>query len=337
MALGAAGLLSRVQPGVARQSCFGDPGSKNGGARWQGVALGAPSELRIVGVCDDQAQDLLQRAAAEIRRLDALFSLYRPSSAISRLNSLGFLHAPPPEFVMLLALADRIHTLTHGVFDPTIQPLWALYAETAGKPDVEQLARVRASVGWEHVRFNLDEVRLRAPGAALSLNGIAQGFVTDRIAEFLIGEGVRSALVKVGEIRVIGLNEHNRPWRIGLAEEEDDQAAEFLSLEDRAVATSAYRATTFDGYASHILDPRNGLPARPRWQRISVVGASAALCDGIATGAMLLEASQISGIVRRLSPLQIYAIDEAGRASRFPPGAERPFSSAAPRGIQRRS
>ena len=51
---------------------------------------------------------------------------------------------------------------------------------------------------------------------ALTLNGIAPGYMTDRIVELLKNEGLDHALVDLGEIRVIGSRADREPWRAGI-------------------------------------------------------------------------------------------------------------------------
>ena len=82
---------------------------------------------------------LLRETAAELRRLEAIFTLYRAESELSRLNRDGYLLAPSPEMLAALDLAGRVHVATGGRFDPTVQPLWRAYA--AG--DAQAIAAAR--------------------------------------------------------------------------------------------------------------------------------------------------------------------------------------------------
>lgn len=72
--------------------------------RWTGTALGARADIILPTV----AMDLLPRLRAEIDRLEDVFSLYRPESALSRLNRAGRLDAPPLELVDLLGRAGPL-------------------------------------------------------------------------------------------------------------------------------------------------------------------------------------------------------------------------------------
>ena len=94
--------------------------------RWRGSALGAQVSIEMFHPDRAEAELLIERAITEVRRLEGLFSLYQPSSAICELNLAGLLVAPDPDMVALLRTSLRFAELTGGAFDPTVQPLWRL-------------------------------------------------------------------------------------------------------------------------------------------------------------------------------------------------------------------
>ncbi|WP_347313385.1 FAD:protein FMN transferase [Defluviimonas sp. SAOS-178_SWC] len=249
---------------------------------WTGIALGARATIRIA---HPDAAAICARAAAEIDRLEDVFSLYRPDSALMRLNAAGRIDAPPAELLECLTLAGSAHRATDGFFDPTVQPLWSLWAEHAARgtrPSVGALAEARASGGWPDLRFDTAGIRLRA-GMGLTLNGIGQGYIADRVAGLLEAEGLTDILIDTGEHRALGGHPGGGDWPIRLAQGGD------VGLRNRALATSAPLGTVFDvaGRAGHILDPKSGEPALPVWRAVSVSAPSAALADALSTAACL--------------------------------------------------
>lgn len=249
---------------------------------WQGVALGAQATLRLA---HPDARAISARVAAEISRLEDIFSLYRPDSALSKLNRAGALRTPPFELLECLSLAGGVHAASGGRFDPTIQPIWATYAAASRqgtRPDTAALEQARALTGWDRVRLGSGEITMDH-GMSLTLNGIAQGYIADRVAEMLSAEGLRDILIDTGEFRAIGTQPDGTAWPIRLA------AGGEVALAARALATSAPLGTTFDesGFVGHIFDPRTGLPARAIWQEITVTAKSAALADALSTAACL--------------------------------------------------
>ncbi|MCY0154919.1 FAD:protein FMN transferase [Hoeflea alexandrii] len=142
----AAGCVLAAKPGSA---------APVDGARWRGVALGAETDLRIVGMPRAQAEYLIGVARAEIERLEKQFSLYRQDSALVSLNGDGFLRDPSPDMLELLSLAGSVHEASDGMFDPTIQPLWKAYAESGGWPGRASIRRALERVGWNMVEVSL--------------------------------------------------------------------------------------------------------------------------------------------------------------------------------------
>lgn len=263
--------------------------------QWRGVALGAAAAITLD---HPQADRLIQQALAEIERLEGVFSLYRAESSLSRLNAAGRLEAPPFELLECLSLAGRVHATTGGAFDPTIQPLWSLYAEHAaqggaGLPPAEARAAVLARIGWDRVRIAAGEIVL-PEGGALSLNGIAQGYVADRVAAMLRGEGIEDVLVDTGEMRALGGDPRGGPWDVALRDGGDLLHGR-VALADAALATSAPRGTVLDaaGRIGHILSPVTGLPADDRWRLVSVTAPDAALADALSTAFVLMSPSEI--------------------------------------------
>lgn len=251
------------------------------------------------------------RVQAEIDRLESIFSLFRADSALSRLNRDGALTAPPFELLDCLTIAGAVHRASGGLFDPTVQPLWALWAEsmTQGhQPDDAQIAAALARTGWPDVTLTPGQITLR-PGMALTLNGIAQGYVADRVAALLEGEGLSQILIDTGEFRALGGQPDGADWPVKLV------SGGQIGLRQRALATSSPVGTSFDqdGRFGHILDPRTGRPGgRGIWQSVSVTAPSAALADALSTAACLTpEPQQVHDLLAQFPDARFEALQPA--------------------------
>jgi len=279
-----------IAAGAGAAAALGSARAAPPPARWQGVALGARASI---AVAHPEAVRLIATARAEIDRLEGVFSLYRANSALSRLNTEGRLPAPPFELVTLLSEARRLHAETGGAFDPSVQPLWRLWAERAARGTHPTEAEIAAlPLGFGHVRIDAAEIAFARPGMALTLNGIAQGFIADRVAALLEREGLSDALIETGEIRAIGRRPDGAPWQAGIAAPDGRQVAE-TAVSDRALATSAPAGTLLDaaGALGHIIDPRTRRPGG-HWTLVSVGAPRAAVADGLSTALCLLGADE---------------------------------------------
>lgn len=244
-----------------------------------GIALGATVNLRL---SHPDAPRLAALAMAEIRRLEGVFSLNQPSSALCRLNRDAILPEPPFELLDCLSLAGSVHVASDGRFDPTVQPLWQAYAMATERGQAlseAEHAAAKALTGWTGVTLAPEAITLH-PGMALTLNGIAQGYIADRVAALLASHGLTRAMIDTGELRALPEGR----WPVQLPDRE-------IALEGRALATSAPLGMTFggDGRTSHIIDPVLGLPTLARWKSVSISAPSAAVADALSTAACLTD------------------------------------------------
>ncbi len=293
---------------------------------WQGQALGAPATLILNHPDKAEAEALVARVVAEVRRLEDIFSLYRPESVLAELNRTGALAAPPADLVDLLDHCRTAWETTGGAFDPTVQPIWMLYArhfqalgaDPAG-PDGRALTQALSMVGFGGVHANRDRIAFARAGMALTLNGIAQGYITDKVVALLRDAGVTSSLVEMGESRAIGAKADGSPWRIGLAESETGERVDtVLPVIDKAVATSSASGFHFDpsGRFGHILDPRQGA-VPPLYRRMSVVAPSATVADAFSTAFSLMKEEDIRAVATATPEMTVDLSTADGRHIRF--------------------
>ncbi|MDX8351950.1 FAD:protein FMN transferase [Cognatiyoonia sp. IB215182] len=260
---------------------------------WHGRALGADVSLKIRGARGASVAILAQMRAL-LTEVEQLFSLYDPSSAVVRLNNEGVLDNPPEQFTALMAAADTAHTITDGLFDPTVQPLWRAMAE--GR-DVEL---ARSAIGWDRVQWDASRVRLGA-GQALTFNGIAQGFATDLVTEHLSASGLTDVLVNIGEYRTIG-----GTWRLGISDPQHGQLG-MRTLSRGAIATSSPSAMAL-GDQAHILHSE----AYPRWSTVSVEAETATLADCLSTALCLAPRQMIERVRATPRVKRITLVDSEG-------------------------
>ncbi|MCZ0963122.1 FAD:protein FMN transferase [Paracoccus benzoatiresistens] len=266
---------------------------------WTGQALGARASIRLD---HPDAPAITARCLAEIDRLEGILSLYRTDSALSQLNRTGRLDAPPFELLECLSLAGAVHRASGGAFDVTVQPLWALWAEAAvqgRRPSPAESAAALRQGSWDDVVLSSQAITLR-PGMALTLNGIGQGYVADRLAALLEARGLTDILIDTGEMRALG----PRRWPVRL------DGGGSVPLSARALATSAPRGTCFDagGQDGHILDPRTGGPVASPWRTVSISGPSAALADALSTAACLTrDEAELDGLMAAFPAARIEA------------------------------
>ena len=169
--------------------------------------------------------------------------------------------------------------MTGGTFDVTIHSL-----ENGKSLDL---------VGMDKLHIDEQEIYFEKPGMSVTLNGIAQGYITDRVTELLKTEGLSNVLVELGEKRAIGGHPSGRPWFLAL---NNTQAP--VPLTDKALATSvAYSPNTQE---PHIYMPLTGHYAQ-KHKMVSVLANTATMADSLSTGFMALSQRRIQSIQKTCS------------------------------------
>lgn len=291
--------------------------------RWRGVAMGADASLILVDDDTRVSNRALKACVDEIARLEMILSLYEPNSDLSRLNRDGFLPNPSIDLVRCLSEARAISVLSNGAFDVSVQPLFEFYrARYSGRPnkgiaiDPRELAEIRSRVNFQHIHISAQAVRFRRKGMAATLNGIAQGYVCDRVAELLRNFGFDDAMVNLGEIAALGHGPKGRPWCVGIANPDDNEGEplDMMRLEDRAVATSSPNGYVFDslGRHHHLFDPHSGRPSN-RYQSVSVAAPSATLADGLSTAMAAMSRQEIEAVLAKRAGLDVLLFDAEGK------------------------
>jgi thiamine biosynthesis lipoprotein len=197
-----------------------------------------------------------------------------------------------------------------------VQPLWELFsAARSGRiPTDEQIQAARQRVDWKRVQFTDHYVRLKGPNTRITLNGIAQGFATDRATKALQAHGILHGLIDAGEIGAIGADRGSDPWRIGIQHPRDEDAyISIAQLTGRCLATSGDYATTFssDFRDHHIFDPRSGRSPR-ELASVSVVANSGIDADALSTAAFVLGARQGADLIRGVPGCSAFFVRKDG-------------------------
>ena len=256
-------------------------------------ALGTQVSIVARHHLPDAASGAIDKAFAELELIEGLMSIYRSDSQLSELNRAGHVESPHPYLVEVLRHALAVSHQTRGAFDITVQPLWEVFAAAATRqalPPPSAVAAARRQVDWTNVDIQTNCVRLRRPSTAITLNGIAQGFATDRGMAALRDAGIVHALINAGEHASLGESDRGDDWTIGIQHPRHEDA--YVALADlggRCLATSGDYATTFspDKAYNHIFDPRTGY-SPTELASVSVLAPSAMQADALSTSLFVL-------------------------------------------------
>lgn len=292
------------------------------------LAFGTTIQIALVHADEQVARAAISDALAAAQRVDRLMSIYQPASQVYQLNRDGVLHRPDPQLLAVLAQARALSQLTDGAFDITVQPLWRAWREAVARgtlPAPAQRRQAKAMVDWRQLVFDERRVAL-APGMAITLNGLAQGYAADMALAAVQAHGIRHALLDTGEFVARGRKRAHQPWALGVRDPRDDQAlAATLFINGCGVATSGDYESVFtpDYLHHHIFDPAAG-DSPQELASVTVMAPTGMLADGLSTACMVLGRERAALLAASLPGVDLLAIDKQGREWRspgFPPEA----------------
>jgi thiamine biosynthesis lipoprotein len=253
-----------------------------------------------ITVYDQKAESAITAAFERIRQIETTVG----QDEFSDLSRLASQAGGRPVKVsndtwQILCLAAKYWQKTDGAFDITVNPLVELWGfGYDGQGNLPSPAAIKAAlprVGSDKLQLfpEKKEVRLAKPGMSLTVGGIAKGYAVEEAAKLLKAKGVKNAMINAGSsIKVIGDGPSGRGWRIGV--ENPRKTGRIIGTiilrSGEAIGTSAdnKRFIIKDSQRySHIIDPRNGWPAREKMALVTVVTENAATAD-IITKALFL-------------------------------------------------
>jgi FAD:protein FMN transferase len=292
--------------------------TSTGAQVWESEALGAPARIELFGLNARAAADAFLQATQMIEQLSNSFSLYRKDSEISRLNRDGRLDQASPNMVELVTLGQRLGRLTDGAFDMTVQVLWQAARLLQEKPlsasaEQQQWQAAYGRVDYRKVRIEGTQIEFSLPGMAITLNGLAQGYITERVAQLLQRLGARAGLVNIGEFQAFG----ERAFWVGIQDPGNVlDVLETVRLKQAGLATSSALGGVLGQKRFHIFNP--GSPkAGARFISASVVHPSAAMADGLATAFTLMDEKAIRALSQKLSTKQVILVKADGKTISF--------------------
>lgn len=289
---------------VAAAAATADSCARDGAGRLSRSAYTMGTLLEItVSVSEDDTpgdcEEAIEDGLLAVARLDTLLSTYKPYSEITAINESAGGGAVKVDPLVLAVLDSSVAywRLTGGAFDPTVGPLLDIWGFKSASPRVPSAAELDSTLklvdaGMLALNAKRGEVRLRTPGQALDLGGIAKGFALDRAALALRRAGVKNALLNFGgNLLFMGEASAGTPWSAGVVHPRaSDRIVAKFSARDVAVSTSGdyenYFISGGERY-SHILDPRTGRPAAQICSATVIAGAGTG-SDALSTAVVAL-------------------------------------------------
>lgn len=286
--------------------------------------IGSPFEITVVAKDSIEADQYVNLAVGEVKRIENLISDWIPTTQISQVNQNAGIKPikVDDEVFELVERSVKISKLTNGAFDisyASMDRIWKFDGSMKQMPTPEAVKKSVSKIGYKNII--LDEkgktIFLKDVGMKLGLGGIGQGYIADKIKELLIKNKCSSGIVNVsGDINTWGKQTNGIPWSVGIINPVNkNKVFATFPLIDSAVETSGSyeKFVTFNNIRySHIIDPRTGYPATGVVS-VSVFAKQTEIADALATGIFVLGVDVGLNLVNQMKGIQCIIVDDKGK------------------------
>ncbi len=298
----------------------------NGNLRKRSLRLmGNRFEITVLEPDENRAAWLIERAIAEISRIEGLLSTFLPESETNLINEMAGITPVEVsgEMIALIQRAQRISELTQGAFDLSYgsidKRLWNFDLTMKSLPDAAIARKAVRLINFRNIEVDpLNRtILLNEKGMRIGFGGIGKGYAADRAKEVLVKEGVTSGIVNAsGDLTAWGKQENGEPWTIGIA---DPNAAShlfsYINITDMSVATSGNyeKFVEINGKRySHTIDPRTGMPVSGI-KSVTIISPFAELSDALATPVMIMGTEIGLDMLNQMKQVAALIIDDSNR------------------------
>lgn len=279
------------------------------------VLMGTVVNLTVIGQNKNEADTAVTASLDHMTHLETILSRHMADSELSRLNRDGRLTNASQPLLDLIAQSAQISDISNGAFDITVKPLLDLYQDYQKQdalPPETAVAAAQQLVNYQNIQISGQTITFAKQGMAITLDGIAKGYIVDEGTAVLRQNGFTNIMVEAGgDLMASGEKATAQPWRIGLQSprpQADTVLAKF-NLSNQAAATSGdyMQPFTADLSQHHILDPRTGYSA-PELASVTITAPSVMLADGLATAVTVLGSEAGINLINQLAHTEAYLV-----------------------------
>ncbi|WP_333645872.1 FAD:protein FMN transferase [Lacrimispora sp.] len=248
-----------------------------------------------VTIYDKDDPEILEGSLELCRSYENILSKTLEGSEVYRLN-----HRPLGEQTVtvsqdvanLVSRGISYSRMSDGGFDVTVEPLSSLWDFTSSDPVIpgdDEIRQAAAKVGYENLKLEGNTLTFLSPETTLDFGAIAKGYIADRIKDYLLEKGVKSAVINLGgNVLCVGEKPDGEAFKIGLQKPYADrnETIEILDIRDLSVVSSGVYERHFekDGVNyHHLLDPKSGYPYDNGLVSVTILSTLSVDGDGLST------------------------------------------------------
>ncbi|WP_343690947.1 FAD:protein FMN transferase [Chitinophaga sp.] len=287
--------------------------------------MGNRFELTVVCGNEEEANEHIQAAINEIRRIERLLTTFNEDSQTALINRYAGIQPVQVdrEVCELILRAEKISRITQGAFDLSYgsvdKSLWNFDQHMTSLPDAATARAMVRLIDYRNIKVDLttNEVMLMIEGMRIGFGGIGKGYAAERAKMLLLGRGVSSGIVNAaGDLTAWGVQPNGQPWTVGIADPDSrHHPFSYLNISDQAIATSG----NYEKYVmiagkkySHTIDPKTGLPVTGI-KSVSIISTNAEIADAMATPVMIMGIRAGLNMINQIRQIACIIVDDQNR------------------------
>jgi len=284
--------------------------------------MGNRFEISVVADDKSWAEERVEDAIKEIRRIEALLTTFNESSQTNLINRNAGI-APvkvDKEVFDIIQRSKKISGITQGAFDISYgsvdKRLWNFDQQMTSLPDAATAKKMVRLINYRNIILNDEEctVFLKEKGMRIGFGGIGKGYAAERAKMILQENGVKSGIVNAaGDLTAWGYQPNGKKWTIGIADPNAIQHPfSYMEITDMAIATSGNyeKYVMIDGKKySHTINPKTGLPVSGI-KSVTIISPNAEIADAMATPVMIMGIKVGLNMINQLKGIGCIIIDD---------------------------
>ncbi|MFN8248883.1 MAG: FAD:protein FMN transferase [Ferruginibacter sp.] len=287
--------------------------------------MGNAFEITVVAHDESWANESINMAIAEIRRIEKLLTTFDDNSETNQVNRLAGIApvAVDREMFELVKRSLKISAITDGAFDLSYgsvdKRLWNFDKNMTSLPDEATAKSMVKLINYRNIM--LDEkactIFLKEKGMRIGFGGIGKGYAADMAKAMLQKNAVESGIVNAsGDLVAWGSQANGKPWTIGIASPDNARLPfSYMNISGMAVATSGNyeKYVVIDGKKySHTINPKTGLPVTGI-KSVTIIAPHAELADAMATPVTIMGVHAGLNLINQVKGLACIIIDDNNR------------------------
>jgi FAD:protein FMN transferase len=292
--------------------------------------MGTVYEIAVYDEQPERASQAIDKALAEIVRLDGVLSNFKPESDLCRLNRDAHFHAEkvPTDLYRVIEESVKYSRVSGGKFDITVAPLvdlWKAALRGERVPTETEQEALRTCVGYEKIELiPPDMVEFHSPCMRIDVGSIGKGYAVDRAVEILRTNGIQNGLVDAGQSTIYGMGAPpgQSAWEVHLRDPSGRVDPQVM-LSENSVSTSEQTPASLLGNetAGHIIDPESGRPLKTNYA-LSIVAKTGTASDALSTTLLLVGPEKGRVITKEMAEAAAIWVSAEGETETVTTGPE---------------